>query len=231
MKTKNFLMAGALLLAGMTLMPGVVNAQTSMDEQVACYRDCHKKEAMTRRDAERKALKTAKNQAKALKKQGWVAAPGMQPLEQQLTEVYLREYEYDGNFPKYILGRDQAVGSNFSGAKAQALAGARTDIANSVSTAVNDLTETTTTNLNFSAEEVQTISRMVKGSNLATSQRLGRTDIIFMACRERNGHTEVSVVVSCNGNMIRDEVLRIFENDHRDIHDKLERSMNAQKAR
>ena len=61
---------------------------------------------------EQKATKDAKKQAKLLKKQGWKSAPGTLSLEKQLTELYILEHTYEGNFPKYIIGRSSASSSS-----------------------------------------------------------------------------------------------------------------------
>lgn len=52
-----------------------------------------------------KATKAARKEAKALKKAGWLVAPGALPMDKQLDRSYKMQYEYDeNNYPAYIMG-------------------------------------------------------------------------------------------------------------------------------
>ncbi len=58
-----------------------------------------------------KATKAARKEAKALKKAGWLVAPGALPMDKQLDRSYKMQYEYDeNNYPSYIMGEAMSTG-------------------------------------------------------------------------------------------------------------------------
>ena len=69
----------------------------------------------------KKATKTARKEAKKLKREGWTNAPGALPLNKQLDKSYLMQMEYDEDmFPKYLMGEAMSIGENYDAAKMQA---------------------------------------------------------------------------------------------------------------
>lgn len=162
---------------------------------------------------EQKATKDAKKQAKLLKKQGWKSAPGTLSLEKQLTELYILEHTYDGNFPKYIIGRSSASSSSAALARKQALTRARVDVASQIKLEVAALTEETDTNIELSSGEVETIAKMVDSSQTMLQQSLGRTEVVFDIIREMNGKTEERVAVSYSGSQAKSLLLNIFDSE------------------
>ena len=67
---------------------------------------------MTSAEVNRKATKAARDEAKKLKKEGWMVTPGALPLDKQLDRSYMMQYEFDENlYPKYIMGEAMSAGS------------------------------------------------------------------------------------------------------------------------
>ena len=164
---------------------------------------------------EQKATKDAKKQAKQLTKQGWKSAPGTLSLEKQLTELYILEHTYKGNFPKYIIGRSSASSTSAALARKQALTRARVDVASQIKLEVAALTEETDTNIELPSGEVETIAKMVDSSQSMLQQSLGSTEVVFDIIREVNGKTEERVAVSYSGSQAKSLLLNIFDSEER----------------
>lgn len=182
---------------------------------------------LTDQAIEQKAARNAKKQAKELKKSGWKAAPGSQPLDKQLADLLLRQYAMDGNFPKYIIGKSSARAGSYGVARRQAAARARVEIATAMGAEVAALTEVTDANTELSAGEVATVAKMVDTSKQLVQQSIGKTDIIFEAYREINGNTEVQIGLSYDGKLAKQTILSLFDKDNAEIKQKLEKLLQS----
>ena len=142
-----------------------------------------------------RASKTARKEAKRLKKAGWLTAPGALPLDKQLDKSYLMQYEYDENgYPKYIMGEAMSVGGNYDAAKMQALELDKQNLAGQIQTGVTALIENTAANKQLEAEEAATITQRVLASKNLISQSIGRTITIMESYRTlSNKNKEVLV--------------------------------------
>lgn len=152
-----------------------------------------------------RASKTARDEAKRLKKEGWQAAPGALPVEKQLDKSYLMQYEYDEEmYPKYILGEGMSIGGNYDGAKMQALELAKQNLAGQIQTEVTALIENTVANEQMSAEDAATATRSISAGKNLISQSIGRTMVVVELYRTlQNKNKEVMVRIAYNGNMAK----------------------------
>lgn len=123
-----------------------------------------------------RATKAARKEAKTLKKEGWVVAPGQLPLEKQLDKSYSMYYEYEeSGLPKYIIGNAMSSGKVYDAAKMQALELAKTNLAGQIQTEVTALIESTLANEQIAQDDAESIARTVSASKNLIMQRLGRT--------------------------------------------------------
>lgn len=152
-----------------------------------------------------KASKTARDEAKRLKKEGWQAAPGALPVEKQLDKSYLMQYEYDEEmYPKYIMGEGMSIGGNYDGAKMQALELAKQNLAGQIQTEVTALIENTVANEQMSAEDAATATRSISAGKNLISQSIGRTMVVVELYRTlQNKNKEVMVRIAYNGDMAK----------------------------
>lgn len=152
-----------------------------------------------------RASKTARDEAKRLKKEGWQAAPGALPVEKQLDKSYLMQYEYDEEmYPKYIMGEGMSIGGNYDGAKMQALELAKQNLAGQIQTEVTALIENTVANEQMSAEDAATATRSISAGKNLISQSIGRTMVVVELYRTlQNKNKEVMVRIAYNGDMAK----------------------------
>lgn len=168
---------------------------------------------LTRKQVSNNVWKQAKKQAKVWKKEGWKSCPGTPSLEQQMNDALMCQYELDGDFPRYIVGRSSAVAATFALARKQAIARARADIASSIQTEVTELLENSELNSEMSASEVESVGKMMVDGQQLVQQTLGRTNVVFEAFRESNGKTEVMVNVAYDGQAAKSTILNLFEKE------------------
>ena len=175
-----------------------------------------------------KATKAARKEAKKLKKEGWITAPGALPLEKQLDKSYLMQYEYDEEmFPKYIMGEAMSIGGNYDAAKMQALELAKQNLAGQIQTEVTALIENTVANEQLGAEQAESITRSVMASKNLISQSIGRTITVMEAYRTlSNKNKEVLVRIAYNIDMAKKTAKKAIKEDLEkkgdDLHNKLD---------
>lgn len=175
-----------------------------------------------------KATKAARKEAKALKKDGWLVAPGQLPLEKQLDKSYSMYYEYEeSGLPKYIIGDAMSSGKVYDAAKMQALELAKTNLASQIQTEVTALIESTLANEQISQDDAESIARTVSASKNLIVQRLGRTITVVECYRKlANGTMEVRVTVAYNAKMAIDAAKAIIkaqlDEKGQDLHEQLD---------
>ena len=176
-----------------------------------------------------KASKTARSEAKRMKKEGWQTAPGALPIEKQLDKSYMMQYEYDEDmYPKYIMGEGMSVGGNYDGAKMQALELAKQNLAGQIQTEVTALVENTVANAQLSGEDAESVTRSVLASKNLISQSLGRTIPIVEVYRTlSNKNKEVLVRIAYSGDaakkIVKDAVRKDLEQRGGNLHNKLDK--------
>lgn len=215
-------------LLGCVFCAQPLSAQTSdqVKEQKEVIKNRRAMSKLTQKQVSDNVWKQAKKQAKQWKKEGWKASPGAPALEQQMNDALMCQYELDGDFPRYIVGRSSAVAGTFALARKQAIARARVDIASSIQTEVTELLEDSEMNTEMSAAEVESVGKMLATGQQFVQQTLGRTNVVFEAFRERNGKTEVMVNVSYDGRAAKSTVLKLFEKESDALRQKMDNLLN-----
>jgi len=170
---------------------------------------------MTKAELNAKSSKAARNEAKSLKKEGWVVAPGALPLEKQLDRAYLMEYERDDDgFPKYITGDAMSIGENYDAALMQANELAKMNVAGKIQTEITALIENSVSNKQLKKEEAASVTQSIMASKNLISQSLGRTIPLVEAYRIlSNKNPQVRVRIAYNAEMAREAAKKVIRQD------------------
>ena len=178
-----------------------------------------------------KASKTALNEAKRLKKEGWKAAPGALPIEKQLDNSFLKQQEVDElGYPKFLMGEAMSIGENYDAAKMQALELSKQNLAGQIQTEVTALIENTVANKQLAKEEAVSITKSVIASKNLISQKIGKTIVVTELYRElSNKNKEVLVRVAYNMQMAKEAARQAIREDLEqkglDLHQQLDKAL------
>lgn len=169
----------------------------------------------TKRELEQKATKASRKEAKRLRKQKWLVAPGALPMEKQLDRSYMLQYEYDENmFPKYLMGEAMSIGEHYDAAKMQALELAKQNLAGQIQTEVTALIENTVANEQLPAEEAASITSSVMSAKNLISQNIGRVTTVMEVYRTLdNKNKEVLVRIAYNSEMAKAAAMQAVRAD------------------
>ena len=188
-----------------------VTAQTVKDIRKE-RQEIHK---ASKKDLNEKATKTARKNAKKLKKEGWITVPGALPLEKQLDKSYLMQMEYDEDmYPKYLMGEAMSIGENYDAAKMQALELAKQNLAGQIQTEVTALIENSVANKQLANEDVASVTQSIMEAKNLISQSIGRTIIVMECYRAKtNKNKEVLVRIAYNGAMAKTAAKRAIQDE------------------
>ena len=169
----------------------------------------------TKKELEAKVSKDIKQEAKRLKKEGWVVSPGALPLEKQLERSYLMQYEYDENlFPKYIMASAQSIGENYDAAKTTAVSLAKTNLAEQIQTEVTVLIENIVTNQQLAAEDALSLTETIKTSKSLINQSIGHVVTVVECYRVLdNKNREVLIRIAYDGKMAKEAAKRVLRQE------------------
>lgn len=182
----------------------------------------------SKKDMNEKATKTARKDAKKLKKEGWITVPGALPLEKQLDKSYMMQMEYDEDmYPKYLMGEAMSIGENYDAAKMQALELAKQNLAGQIQTEVTALIENSVANKQLANEDAASLTQSIMGAKNLISQSIGLTIIVMECYRVKsNKNKEVLVRIAYNGAMAKAAAKRAIQEElnekSEEIHKKLD---------
>jgi hypothetical protein len=145
----------------------------------------------------KKIEKTAKKEAKQLKKDGWKVAPGNPSMEMQLIESFKYQMQKDENgYDKFIQGEAMTVGQVYDAALFQADNLSKLNLAGKVETSVIQIIDNKLANKEITKEEAASLATSISASKNLISQRLGQVITPVKLYRDQsNGNVEVRVVV------------------------------------
>lgn len=182
----------------------------------------------SREEFNEKATKAAKKEAKQLKKEGWITAPGALPLEKQLDRSYLMQMEYDEDmYPKYLMAEGMSIGSNYDAAKMQAMEIAKQALAGQIQTEIASLVDNSVANRQLSQEDAASITETVLGAKNKITQSIGRTITVVECYRvvKKNNNKEVLIRIAYNSTMAKEAAKRAIIDELKDkseeLHNKL----------
>ena len=122
-----------------------------------------------------KIEKTAKKEAKQLKKDGWKVAPGNPSLEMQLTESFKYQMQKDDEgYDKFIQGEAMTVGQVYDAALFQADNLSKLNLASKMETRVIQIIDNKLANKEISKEDAISLVTSISASKNLISQRLGQ---------------------------------------------------------
>lgn len=175
-----------------------------------------------------KATKTARKDAKKLKKEGWTTVPGALPLEKQLDKSYMMQMEYDEDmYPKYLMGEAMSIGENYDAAKMQALELAKQNLAGQIQTEVTALIENSVANKQLANEDAASVTQSIMGAKNLISQSIGRTIIVMECYRVKtNKNKEVLVRIAYNGAMAKAAAKRAIQDELKSKSDDLQKKLD-----
>ena len=188
-----------------------VTAQTVKD----IHKERQEIRKASKKDLNEKATKTARKNAKKLKKEGWITVPGALPLEKQLDKSYLMQMEYDEDmYPKYLMGEAMSIGENYDAAKMQALELAKQNLAGQIQTEVTALIENSVANKQLANEDAASVTQSIMEAKNLISQSIGRTIIVMECYRAKtNKNKEVLVRIAYNGAMAKTAAKRAIQDE------------------
>lgn len=201
-----------------------VSAQTAKDIR----KERQEIRKASKRELNEKATKTARKDAKKLKKEGWITVPGALPLEKQLDKSYMMQMEYDEDmYPKYLMGEAMSIGENYDAAKMQALELAKQNLAGQIQTEVTALIENSVANKQLANEDAASLTQSIMGAKNLISQSIGRTITVMECYRVKsNKNKEVLVRIAYNGAMAKAAAKRAIQEElnekSEEIHKKLD---------
>lgn len=175
-----------------------------------------------------KATKTARKDAKKLKKEGWITVPGALPLEKQLDKSYMMQMEYDEDmYPKYLMGEAMSIGENYDAAKMQALELAKQNLAGQIQTEVTALIENSVANEQLANEDATSVTQSIMGAKNLISQSIGRTIIVIECYRVKtNKNKEVLVRIAYNGAMAKAAAKRAIQDELKSKSEDLQKKLD-----
>ena len=175
-----------------------------------------------------KATKTARKDAKKLKKEGWITVPGALPLEKLLDKSYMMQMEYDEDmYPKYLMGEAMSIGENYDAAKMQALELAKQNLAGQIQTEVTALIENSVANKQLANEDAASVTQSIMGAKNLISQSIGRTIIVMECYRVKtNKNKEVLVRIAYNGAMAKAAAKRAIQDELKSKSEDLQKKLD-----
>lgn len=182
----------------------------------------------SKKDMNEKATKTARKDAKKLKKEGWTTVPGALPLEKQLDKSYMMQMEYDEDmYPKYLMGEAMSIGENYDAAKMQALELAKQNLAGQIQTEVTALIENSVANEQLANEDATSVTQSIMGAKNLISQSIGRTIIVMECYRVKtNKNKEVLVRIAYNGAMAKAAAKRAIQDELKSKSEDLQKKLD-----
>ena len=167
----------------------------------------------SKKQLKKKSTKTARQEAKQLKAEGWKNAPGTLPLDKQLDNSYAMQQEYNNNFEsKYLMGHASSVARTYDAARMQAMELAKMELASLIETTISSETENAITNKQLSTEEAISIVEMVQRTKSQFTQKLGRVITVMEIYRDTKTGKEVMVRVAYDTNKSKKEAIEAIRN-------------------
>jgi len=129
----------------------------------------------SKKELQKRSLKTARKEARRLKRKGYFVAPGALPIDKQLEKAYIKQAMEDENgYPKYIVASGNGVAGTQTAAKIQAMETAKLSLAGNLTTNVASLIQSDVANKQLTREEAATVTKIISASKNIIAQELGR---------------------------------------------------------
>lgn len=178
-----------------------------------------------------KAIRSARKEAKQLKRDGYYVAPGELPLDKQIEKAWLKAAEEDeSGYPKYIVATGNAVAESQTAAKLQANEMAKFELAGTIATNVAALIESNIANAQLNTEEAASVTEVTGAIKNIIAQEIGRVIPLLTAYKNIGKNVEVTLRIAYNSEMAAEAAKKIIRNELRERtkvqHEKLEKLMS-----
>lgn len=182
-----------------------------------------KQQLKQQKAAAKMAKKQARQQAKEMAAAGWRAATGTDALVLQLAEKALRESSISGDARDYFVETAMATDVSYAKARKQALMRCRKALVQSMGVEIVRLVEASESSIELSEGQHEALSRYANTFRLHYEQRLGKTDVIVEAMREKaDGGIEAFISVSYSAQEYLHQFLNSVKEQDPDLAEKLE---------
>lgn len=156
-----------------------------------------KQQLKQQKSIEKAAKKEAKNKVKEMKGSGWKAAFGTNSLDEQFTEMVMRQNSRNGKVPCYYTEVATAVAGNYGLARKQAIARCRTALVQNMGMEIAGLIEASEGNIELSKGQHETMAKYLDTFKQHYEQRIGATEVVVEAMREKaDGSVEAYIGIS-----------------------------------
>lgn len=167
----------------------------------------------SKKQLKKRSTKTARSEAKQLKKDGWKTAPGSIPMDKQLDNSYALQQQHNGSFePRYLMGQANSIARTFDAARLQAVELAKLELAGLIETTICSETENAVINKQLSAEEAVSIVEMVQKTKSQVMQRLGKVIMVMELYRDVANGKEVLIRIAYDTNKSKVEAIEAIRN-------------------
>lgn len=168
---------------------------------------------LSKKQLKKRSTKTARQEAKQFKKEGWRTAPGTIPMEKQLDKSFAIQQQHNGNFESiYLMGQAISVARTYDAARMQAMELAKLELAGLLESTISTETENAITNKQLSEEEAVSIVEMVQKTKSQVIQRLGKVIMVMELYRDTDSGKEVLVRIAYNTNKSKKEAIEAIRN-------------------
>lgn len=156
----------------------------------------------------KRSTKTARQEAKQFKKEGWKTTPGTMPIDKQLDKSYAIQQQYNDKFESvYLMGQASSIAPTYDMARMQAMELAKIEMAGLIESNISSKTESAITNKRLSAEEAESIVSVVQTSRNSVMQRLGKMIVVIELYRDVKKGKEVLVRLAYNTEQSQKEAI------------------------
>ncbi len=136
-------------------------------------------------DLKEKAMKSARQQAKAYAKDGWKTMPGSIPMDKLLEDAWMKQMATDDNGqPKYITADGNGVAESKSVAEAQAIEFAKLQLAGTIESNIASSINANLANSQESTADATSITEIVQSSKNIIAQQMGYINPAFKLYRD-----------------------------------------------
>lgn len=191
-------------------------------------------EKQLKKDVSAKAMKSARQEAKKYKKDGYYVAPGALFLDKQLENAWIKSYEInEKNEPRYIMATGNSVAETQTAAKLQATETAKLELAGQINTRVAALIENSIANQQLNNEDAASVTKTVAASKHLIAQELGQILPVLEMYKKIGKNVEANVRLAYDVdtafNIAKKVIRKSLEEETKIAHEKLEKLMNFNK--
>ncbi|MCK9422663.1 MAG: hypothetical protein M0Q38_08700 [Bacteroidales bacterium] len=148
-----------------------------------------------KKELNEKAIKSARQQAKAYAKDGWKTMPGSIPMDKLLESAWMKQLATDENSqPAYITADGNGVAESKSVAEAQAIEFAKLQLAGTIESNIASIVKGNMANSQESTKEATSVTEIIQSSKNIIAQQMGYINPAFKLYRDlKDKKVEVQV--------------------------------------